>query len=239
TSPSYLLLASLDAARCQMATQGYELMQRTLDRANQARTQLQQIPSLRIFNPVVLGDSTSGFESDRTRLTVDVTGLGLTGFEADNILHTQLGVTAELPTQRHLTFIISLGNTQVDIEQLVQGFQHLAKARDRGNNGAPIQNPVPSIFSEVKQSHTSEAINPKSLTPRAAFLAPKKTVAIAHAAYCISAELICPYPPGIPLIMPGEVILPEAIRMLQDILSSGGVITGCSDISVQTLQVVD
>ncbi|NET08973.1 MAG: aminotransferase class I/II-fold pyridoxal phosphate-dependent enzyme [Merismopedia sp. SIO2A8] len=236
TSPSYLLLASLDAARCQMATQGYELMQRTLDWADQARTQLQQILNLRIFNPGVLGDSTPWFESDRTRFTVDVTDLGLTGFEADDILHTQLGVTAELPTQRHLTFIISLGNTQGDIERLVQGFQHLATERGRSNGGG--DNPKPRIPGGVEWGHASEAIHSKALTPRAAFFAPKKTVAIAHAAHYISAELICPYPPGIPLIMPGEVILPEAIQVLQEILASGGVITGCSDVSLQTLQVI-
>ncbi|MGI0486957.1 aminotransferase class I/II-fold pyridoxal phosphate-dependent enzyme, partial [Pantanalinema rosaneae CENA516] len=130
TSPNYLLLASLDAARQQMATVGKDVMARTLQLADQARSRLSQIPGLRLLQPEQA--TTPGFcMLDRTRLTVNVAGLGIDGFTADEILHQQLGVTCELPTLRHLTFIVSLGNTAADIERLVVGFQQLAEMGSR------------------------------------------------------------------------------------------------------------
>ncbi|MGK7891739.1 MAG: aminotransferase class I/II-fold pyridoxal phosphate-dependent enzyme, partial [Leptolyngbyaceae cyanobacterium] len=131
SSPNYLLLASLDAARQQMATEGDRLMQQTLDLADDARTQLSQIPGIRVFDATAHWHRPGIADGDRTRLTVAVSDLGLTGFDADDSLHTQLGVTAELPTQKHLTFIISLGNTRDDIDRLVQGFQQLAGQEGR------------------------------------------------------------------------------------------------------------
>ncbi|MGB3293852.1 MAG: aminotransferase class I/II-fold pyridoxal phosphate-dependent enzyme, partial [Phormidesmis sp.] len=111
TSPSYLLLGSLDAARQQMATAGQALMARTLTLADQAAQALSQLPGLRILQPQWEKNHT-GISGDRTRLTVDVSALGITGFEADNLLHNRFDVTAELPTLRHLMFIVSLGNTE-------------------------------------------------------------------------------------------------------------------------------
>ncbi|MCZ0900823.1 aminotransferase class I/II-fold pyridoxal phosphate-dependent enzyme, partial [Microcoleus sp. HI-ES] len=90
TSPSYILLASLDAARQQIALHGKELMAQTLQLAEKARSRISQIPGLSVLEPL----NTPGFAAlDRTRLTVKVSDLGITGFAADEILHSQLGVT--------------------------------------------------------------------------------------------------------------------------------------------------
>jgi len=118
TSPSYLLLASLDAARHQMATGGEALLAETLALVRGMRSRLTQLSPLRVISP---GDGLpygSVQALDLTRLTVDVSGLGITGLEADEILHGELGVTAELPELRHLTFIVSMGNTPADGETL-------------------------------------------------------------------------------------------------------------------------
>ena len=135
TSPSYLFLASLDAARQQMALHGKKLMTRTLQLAEEARIRLSQISGLSVLEP--FSQATPGFMTlDRTRLTVNITQLGLSGFEADEILHQQLGVTAELPMLQHLTFIITIGNTAADIEKLVQAFTALAvQTRGQGDKG--------------------------------------------------------------------------------------------------------
>ncbi len=225
TSPSYLLLASLDAARQQMATQGSGLMERTLQLADQARSRLGQIPHLSTLNAHQAGQTSGFWALDRTRLTVTVSELGMDGFRADEILHQTLGVTAEFPSLQHLTFIISLGNTQADIDQLVQAFTTLA-------NGAvaPSQNPVRSL--SLHNSHGS------LLSPRQAFFAPSETLSIAQTVDRISAELVCPYPPGIPVLLPGEQISQGAIATLQEILAAGGLISGCADSSLKTLRVV-
>jgi len=226
TSPSYLLLASLDAARWQMATQGEALMTHTLHLAEQARSQIDQIPNLATLSRHHA--TTPGFvDFDATRLTVTVSGLGIDGFTADDILNTQLGVTAEFPSLQHLTFIISLGNTAADIEQLISAFEKLAKQSSQTQN-----------LKLKTQNFSSLFPLPSSLSPRDAFFAATETLAIAHAINRISAELVCPYPPGIPVLIPGEMVTEPAIAYLQQILASGGILSGCSDSSLVTLKVV-
>lgn len=237
TSPSYLLLASLDAARQQMALQGKQLMSRTLQLADDARNRISQIPGLSVLQPI---RGTPGFVTlDRTRLTVTVSSLGLTGFEADEILAQQLGVTAELPSLQHLTFIISLGNTEADIERLVQAFTTLAKKFGQGDKGTRGQNQV-AINSELRVTSCDLRLgaSPPPLCPREAFFAATETLPMEQTSEYISAELVCPYPPGIPVLMPGEVITPAAIDYLQKILAMGGFISGCTDTSLRTLKVV-
>ncbi len=228
TSPSYLLLASLDAARWQLAQHGSELMQRTLDLAAIARTELAQIPGLRLLTADQA--CTPGFVSlDPTRLTVDVSRLGLSGFAADEILHTQLGVTAELPALTHLTFILSLGNTPQDIQQLVQGFRALARSvQQTSRDGLQAETLKPGLddFCWIEANPMEAA---QSLSPRAAFLATSEVVPLAQAGDRLSADTVCPYPPGIPLLIPGERISKAALQALDAVLTQGGVVTGLVD----------
>jgi arginine decarboxylase len=207
TSPSYLLLASLDAAQHQMATEGRALMKRTLELADQARSRLYDI-GLKTLDPEQV------FALDRTRLTV----IGINGFAIDEALHQKFSITAELPSQNSLTFIISLGNTQQDIDQLIQAFAGL-EIRTELDSQPPME--MPSIVS--------------ALSPRQAFFARTEKIALDQSCDRISAELICPYPPGIPVLMPGEQITQPAIDTLKIILNSGGFITGCSDPNLETI----
>jgi len=244
TSPSYILLASLDAARQQIALHGEQLMTQTLLLAEKARSRISLIPGLSVLEPL----NTPGFAAlDRTRLTVKVSDLGITGFAADEILHSELAVTAELPMPQHLTFIISLGNTETDIDNLVkaltilegrrkkeegrrkkeEGREKKEERRRKREEGRFAQSP------NLPLSHS-----PPLLSPREAFFFPAETLAADKAVDRLSAELICPYPPGIPVLMPGEIITPEAVDYLQQVLTAGGKITGCSDRGLQTLKVV-
>ena len=220
TSPSYLLLASLDAARHQMATKGKELMDQTIDLAIKARSQIASIPNLSILNPnIELSD-----RFDLTRLTIDVSQLGITGFEADEILHQQFKVTCELPSLERLTFIISLGNTPQDIKNLIQACKNLPQSPN---------------FPISQFPHLPISLSPSSpVSPRQAYFAPTKTISIDKAGDRLCGELICPYPPGIPLLMPGEIITTEAIAYLQQIVAAGGTITGCNDPTLQTIQTI-
>ena len=219
TSPSNILLASLDAARQQMATQGNVLLSQTLQLAATAREAIAQIPNLSVLS---FSSPTPGFQAfDQTRLTVKLDQLGWTGFDADNMLRQQWQVTAELPSLRHLTFIISLGNRERDINRLVEALRHL-----------PPQAPLSSL--------TNLPVLPSSicLSPREVFFAPRESVAIADSPGRTCAETICPYPPGIPVLMPGEVITESSVDYLKQISKLGAEITGFSDSSRKTIKVV-
>ncbi|MEA5509195.1 aminotransferase class I/II-fold pyridoxal phosphate-dependent enzyme [Crocosphaera sp. UHCC 0190] len=223
TSPNYLLLASLDGARQQMALQGKELLNETIKLAEIARNELSQIEGLGVLQ---LEQTRPGFEDlDVTRLTVNVTSLGITGLEADEILQTKLGVTAELPMLSHLAFIISIGNTKNDIKQLIKAFKSLKVL------SSPLR------LMRAVESHPLIP-SPLKFSPRDAFFAPTESVEIEQSIGRISGELICPYPPGIPVLMPGEIITSEAIQYLIKIQKLGGMITGCSDQSLQTFKVI-
>nr|WP_238568915.1 aminotransferase class I/II-fold pyridoxal phosphate-dependent enzyme [Xenococcus sp. PCC 7305] len=225
TSPSYILLASLDAARKQMALQGKELMTQTIALAQLARKRLAKIEGIELleFSPQ------PGFSYlDPTRLTINIGQLGITGYEADEILCDELGVICELPLLKHLTFIISLGNRAQDIEKLVTGIKTLA---DSANSSLADCDHLTLNYS-WQESPTLE------LSPRQAYFAVTETIPLSQARDRISGELICPYPPGIPILMPGEIITQDAIAYLQKVLNCGGVITGCRDDTLATVQVI-
>ncbi len=230
TSPSYLLLGSLDAARHQMATAGTALMTQTLTRADRAVKSLEKLPGLKLLN--------LANPRDKTRITVDVTALGLTGFAADEILCEQFGVTAELPSLRHLMFLVTLGNTAADIDQLVKGFQALCKMRQEMRESATSTSTSTSTgIADYMQP--AESLNSQlGISPRQAFFAPAVTCAIAQSVGQLAAETLCPYPPGIPLLLPGEPITAGAIAQLQRIQAAGGTLTGCQDPTLQTIQVI-
>ena len=234
TSPNYLLLASLDLARRQMATQGEPLMEQTLALANDARQRLRGLDGLGV---VELPEDLPGFTSlDPTRLTVDVSGLGLTGFEADEQLCEDFGVVAELPSLRNLTFIISLGNRQSDIDRLVDSFVRLSGARLSGEVKGKVrgreQLPLGDFSSFV--GLTPEVV----CTPREAFYGKQQVVELEAAIGLVSAETVCPYPPGIPVLLPGERVTRQAVAYLQQVQAQGGVISGCADETLAMLKVV-
>jgi arginine decarboxylase len=235
TSPNALLLASLDAARHQMATEGEAMLSRTLNLAQTLRHQLAQLPGLRVISPQDIAPYASVQHLDLTRITVDVSGLGLTGLEADEILNNTLGVTVELPELRHLTLIVSLGNTPEDGQHGLEGFRQLvaqcSPALAASSPGTPPPDAAPML-----PVHPPFTLPPVS--PREAFFAPTIPLPAAAAIGHLSAETLSPYPPGIPVVMAGEVIAAEAIAHLKTVVQQGGYVTGASDSSLETLRVL-
>lgn len=225
TSPNYLLLASLDVARRQMATQGEALMAQTLALSHDARQRLSSLSDLCVLD---LPEDLPGFTHlDPTRLTVDVSALGMSGFEADERLCNDHGVVAELPSLRSLTFIISLGNRQIDIDRLMEGFAMLSREAKARPQSSLVKLPrFVGLMPEVV------------CTPREAFYAKQLVVELDRAIGRVSAETLCPYPPGIPVLLPGEQVTREAVAHLRQVQAQGGVISGCADETLATLRVL-
>ncbi len=236
TSPSYLLLASLDATRAQMAQQGTDLLSQTLALAKTTRDRLHAIPGLRVFE---LPQPQPGFAAlDPTRITLDVSGLGLTGFDVDDRFNQTHGVIAELPSLRHLTFLLSLGTTAADCDRLIQASQALRCQSElcqselyRSDSPQPQTAPPLAAF-------PLPVAPPLALSPRQAFFQPAMPLPFEATLGHMSAETVCPYPPGIPVLLPGERITAAAIAYLQQIKASGGWMSGCSDPSLATLNVI-
>jgi len=226
TSPSFILLASLDAARQQMAIHGEKLMSQTLDLAEEARIKINQIPGL--STPLINSKKSPGFmDLDQTRLTVNVSKIKFTGFASEEILDKKFHVTPEFSSWQNLTFIISLGNTKTDIQKLIQGFNNLTHVIPLTSECQPCNNINDAMIASIM-----------SISPREAFFANSEVIPIAETQERICAEIICPYPPGIPVLMPGEIITKSALEYLQEIQNMGGFISGCADETLQTVKVV-
>lgn len=237
TSPSNLLLASLEATRALMDEQGEDLMSRTIDIARNCAV---RIASLKGFS--VLGIDGVGIQQrdafgqsyihalDPMRITV-VLPNEINGYDMDTLLIDRFGVYAELPSFKHITFAISPGNTQSDVDRLVTALALYEATSGEGlpnleSSGNSISGPC-SSFAEAT-----------GLTPRDAFFANSEVVDADQAVGRICVETLCPYPPGVPVVVPGERITEKCISVLRAVLDAGGSVSGASDESLSTVRVV-
>ncbi len=225
TSPSVLIFGSLDASRRQMALHGRQLLFQALEMARQVRDEVGDIEGLSTVGPRLLAGR-PGADFDITRVLVDVHELGLTGYEAEEILRDEHGVMVEMSDLMSVLFLITIGDT-ASILRLLAGLEALPAHRKPGHGAS-----LPRSTGELLFAGEIE------LTPREAFSADTERIAPEAAAGRISAESITPYPPGIPIITPGERIRAEVIDYLRAGVEAGMYLSGLSDESFASLRVV-
>ncbi|WP_363317171.1 aminotransferase class I/II-fold pyridoxal phosphate-dependent enzyme [Anaerovibrio sp.] len=206
TSPNQLLLASLDIARLQMAEEGQERLKKAVDMADWLRKEINNISGLYCVGEEII-DKTNTFALDRTRIVVNLTGLGVHGYEAEDILRHQYKVQCELSDNYNMVFIISMADTEETVSRLLEVLQCLA--RDHGMPLMPLQPPPDVLFRP----------NNMAISPRDAFFGTGERMRFDEAVGCVSAETVAFYPPGVPVLCPGEIIsaaLIEAVRKQQE-----------------------
>ncbi|KAL2328889.1 hypothetical protein Fmac_022316 [Flemingia macrophylla] len=216
TSPSYLLLASLDAARAQLNESPDVVFNQAMALACEAKCTLKQIPGISVLE----NSSFPTFPAiDPLRLTVGFWKLGLSGYNADEILYRNYGVVCELVGNRSITYSFNLGTCRDHVQRLLLGIKNLSATH------SSIQYPEERVLG----GHASFDDIIMSLIPRDAFFASKRKVTIKESIGEVSGELICPYPPGIPVLIPGEVITKRVVDYLLHVRSKGADISGASD----------
>ena len=223
TSPNYLLLASLDIARLQMAERGRELVGRAAELAGRLRRRINEIPGLWCFGQELMV-TPGAVELDCTKLTVQVRKLGLSGIEAEYILRHEYKIQCELSDAYNLLFIISYADTEEQARRLLAALQSLARRQGTGRPVADIQLPV---------------VPELAMEPREAFFAASRPVPFAVSAGCICGETITFYPPGIPVVCPGERLSAELLSYIRDMQQRGLRVTGPEDVSLQTIKVIE
>ncbi|XP_058735107.1 uncharacterized protein LOC131607082 [Vicia villosa] len=213
TSPSYLLLASLDAARAQLNESPDVIFNQAIELANKAKSLLKQIPGISVLEHSHFPNFPA---KDPLRLTVGFWNLGLSGYKADKILLRDFGIVRELVGNKSVTYVLNHGTCREHVQRLILGIKHLAA----------------TCYSIQKTNETDHAPLDDiimKLIPRDAFFASKRKVTIKESIGKICGELICPYPPGIPVLIPGEVISSSAVNYLLHVRSKGADILGASD----------
>ena len=233
TSPSCLLVASLDVARHQMVHEGQALLGRAIELANLARDGINKIPGMRCFGPELL-ERPGVHGWDPTRLTISAAGLGFTGYEVERYLRFEHNIQIELSELFNVVALLTIGHEEEHVHRLVTALEQLPYATHTFDMAERL-----SMF-EKKAGKKFELPDfpPQALTLRQAFDAPYQTVPLEESAGRVCAELITPYPPGIPVICPGEVINEEIIEYLKVELSAGARIQGCFDQELKTIRVV-
>ena len=217
TSPNYLLLASLDAARLQMAESGAEKIAAALELSENLRAEINSIAGLKTFGAV------KNFQLDLTKLTVNVEELGLTGIAAEKILRHELKIQCELSDAANLLFLITYADTCATVSKLVDALKKLA-ARPKK---------IPPAGLTEFQTEIKLAVSPREI-----FFAPKISVALAESIGKICAEEVTFYPPGIPILNPGEKISAEIVAQIDALKKIGGRIIGAADTNLQTIKIL-
>ncbi len=226
TSPSYILMSSIDMARRQMALEGRRLLARALRLARKAREEINDIEGLRCFGREVIG--LAGIHDlDETKLTVAVGGLGMTGYEVAGILNRKFNIQVEYADLFSVFLLVSFGNTEYEIRKLRDSFRYVAlRAAGRRKKAQAYRWSLPAFQARP------------AMNPRRALFSDTLRVPFAKAVGRISAESVAPYPPGIPLIVPGERITKEVAEALLYVKNAGARIQGPQDSSLKTLRVV-
>jgi lysine decarboxylase len=215
TSPAGSIAASIDAARALLARDGYELCDRLIRCVAQARTQLAEVPGVGVLE---------GPGVEPTKLVVLLAGTGANGYSVENDL-----IASGMPVESADRDTVIPIPTIADDEERIEAFLDVLIASIERHRGTPRSQSTAASWTVVPET---------VLSPREAFFAGTETVSASQAAGRISAELIAPYPPGVPVLAPGELISAEAIEALREVQADGGRIAYAADATLQTFQVI-
>ena len=222
TSGSYLLLSSLDISRRNLALRGKEAFARVVDLAEYARNEINAIGGYYAFSrELVNGDSI--FDFDVTKLSVNTLDVGLAGIEVYDLLRDEYDIQIEFGDLGNILAYLSIGDRPREIERLVSA---LSEVRRRfGTSGAGLMD--------------QEYIDPEvAVSPQAAFYAEKESLPIEETAGRVCSEFVMCYPPGIPILAPGERITPEILRYIRYAKEKGCSMTGPEDTNIERLNVI-
>ncbi|HWQ21807.1 MAG TPA: aminotransferase class I/II-fold pyridoxal phosphate-dependent enzyme [Clostridia bacterium] len=224
SSPSYILMTALDVARMQMATNGHDLLQRAIDLAEEARRRVNAIEGL--FAPGrERARSDAVFDVDLTKLTIHVSRLGLTGFQVEEILNRDYNVEIELSDLENILAFITIGTPREAVDILIKALEDISRKRHGKTSTITPPPPIPDIPEMV-------------LFPFEAYYAKRERVRMEDSVGRIIAELVTPYPPGIPITVPGEVMTHECVDYMVFMRDHGADLQGIIDKTARYVQVV-
>jgi arginine decarboxylase len=225
SSPSAPLLISLAASLDEMSRHGERHWGRVLSLADSARTALAADEKLVAYGPDIVG--TPGIAGiDPAKLVVDTGRINLTGYAADRWLIAHRRIHAESADLRRLVFSLTMADTPGSVETLVAGLAALSEQAAAPRPETPMVSCWPVTQPEIV------------LTPRAGAEAHSVALPIAEAVGRVAGEMIVPYPPGVPLLVPGEVVSAEVVEAMHALLNAGCRIVGTAGADLTTLRCV-
>ena len=223
TSASYLLMSSIDVARKQLAINGEEMLEKILSLVRYARSEINKIDYLYSPGREII-NRRGVYEFDESKLTINVRKLGITGYEVYDILRDEYNIQMELADMYNVLAIISLGDTNESINALINALKDIA-SKYKGNEEIKIQKNIlknPDLI----------------ISPRDAYYANKHSILLENSVGEISGESVMVYPPGIPIIVPGEKITRDIVDYIKALKEEECLMQGTEDPYVDYIRVL-
>lgn len=222
TSASYLLLSSLDISRKRLALNGKEIFAKTVEMAEYARSEINSIGGYYAYSKELInGDSIYDF--DISKLSVHTLPVGLAGIEVYDLLRDEYDIQIEFGDIGNILAYLSVGDRKQDIERLISALSEIRRRFGKSKAGMLSQEYINPIVAE---------------TPRKAFYADKISLPLDETSGRVCSEFVMCYPPGIPILAPGELITDEIIQYIKYAKEKGCSMTGTEDINIENLNVL-
>lgn len=222
TSGSYLLMSSLDISRRNLALRGQTVFRRVVDMADYAREEINAIGGYYAFGRELINGN-SVFDFDTTKLSVHTRDIGLAGIEVYDILRDEYDIQIEFGDLGNILAYLSIGDRPQELERLVSALAEIRRRYQADSQGLMSQ----------------EYIEPEIVTsPQEAFYAKKKSLPIKQSVGYVCSEFVMCYPPGIPILAPGERITPQILDYIEYAKSKGCSMTGPEDAFIEHLNVL-
>ncbi|MFP4047322.1 MAG: aminotransferase class I/II-fold pyridoxal phosphate-dependent enzyme, partial [Bacteroidales bacterium] len=222
TSPQYPMIASLDVARKQMVMEGYSLLQRVLELSDYLKDSINSLKKFRVLDledmisPELKDDN---IRLDNTKITIDISKSGYTSKEIEHILLSKHNIQIEKSTFNTITILLTIGATYSRINRLYLALENIEKRTGNRQHTS----------SEKMLKKFRLTLSPIRYRPRFSFYAETEELTLEETLNRISARMVTPYPPGIPLLVPGQIITREIINTLQMYMGYGIEIHGLQD----------
>ncbi len=223
TSASYLLLASLDLARKNLSLNGIEIFRKTVELTEYARSEINKLGGYYAFSTEII-DNDAIYDFDITKLSINTRDIGLAGIEVYDILREEYGIQVEFGDLGNILAIVSAGDRAMEIERLVSALYEIKRIYSKDPTGMYVHNYIePEVV----------------YTPQEAFYSRKKALPIKESQEMISGEFVMAYPPGIPILAPGERITEEIVNYIHYAKEKGILLMGTEDMNVDNINVVE
>lgn len=222
TSGSYLLMSSLDISRSNLAVHGAEIFDFVIDLVDYARQEINNIGDYYAYaDEKINGDSVYDF--DITKLAIYTLPIGLAGIEVYDLLRDEYDIQAEFGDIGNLLAYVSVGDRAKDIERLVSALAEIRRNYKKDHKGML----------------EAEYISPKVIcAPQDAFYGDKESLPLDESCGRVCSEFVMCYPPGIPILAPGELITPEILEYIHYAKDKGCSMTGPEDMEIKRLNVI-
>jgi arginine decarboxylase len=226
TSASTLLISSIDGARLQFARDGEELTAHAFAMARRLRERLHAIDGIDVVAPERLLAGAGALHADPTHVIVELERLGLSGYTADDWLRDEHAIDVELADHRRLMALVTFAHDERDVDRLAAALEQLADEHRDTSAREPERIAAPELL-----------VTDQAMLPRDAFFAPSEMVPAGDAAGRVNADIVTPYPPGIPVLAPGEIITEAIVEHLEHVVALGGFVEGATDQALDRFRV--